>query len=221
MPAPTSSQRSAFWALEELGRIRLSSSFYLRDFLHSEIAAAFALQNRPVDRELLVQNGRRLCETILEPLQATFGRIHIRSGYRSPDLNAFGNENGLKCARNSLTFADHIWDVRDAEGNAGACACIVIPWFEQTHGPSEWRRLAWWLYDHVEFHRVVFFSKQTAFNIGWRDNPKREISATIELKGMLVGPNKAPDPKRAGLYEGFPPFKGLRTPLSGRATERA
>ena len=81
---------TTFWDLEELGRIQLSRSFFLRDFLHSEIAASHHLPNVPVDRDLLVETGRRLCETVLEPLQDTFGRIHVRSGYRSPSLNAFG-----------------------------------------------------------------------------------------------------------------------------------
>jgi len=205
----------AFWDLEDLGRIQLSKSFFLRDFLHSEIAATYQLPNVPVDRDLLVETGRRLCETILEPLQDTFGRIHIRSGYRSPSLNQFGHENGLKCARNAYSYADHLWDVRDADGNAGACACIVIPWFLNTHDPADWRRLAWWLYDHVDFHRVVFFSRQTSFNIGWRDNPKREISSYLEPKGVLVGPGGPPPPDdRAALYAGFPPFMGTRSPVS-------
>ncbi len=206
--------RANFWALEELGRIRLSQTFYLRDFLYSEIAAAFGLPNQPVDQDLLVQAGRRLCEEILEPLQATFGRIHIRSGYRSPELNAFGHEAGLKCARNAYSYADHIWDMRDAEGNAGACACVVIPWFQERFSETEWLRLAWWLYDHVAFHRVVFFSKQTAFNIGWRDNPKQEISATLAPKGVLVSPCRAPISveDRAALYAGFPPVNYAPSP---------
>ena len=209
MTTTSDRSRSDFWALEDLGRIRLSPTFYLRDFLYSEIAATWGLRNRPVDLDLAVANGRELCATILEPLQATFGRIHIRSGYRSPDLNAFGHEAGLKCARNVYSFADHIWDVRDDQGRGGACACIVIPWFEQRHTPAQWPCLAWWLYDHLPFHRAVFFSKQTSFNIGWRDDPRRESSATLAPKGLLVGPDGAPPPAdRAALYAHFPPFQG-------------
>ena len=201
-----SAQRSAFWALEDLGRIQLSQHFYLRDFLYSEIAATHGLANAPDDLELAVRTGRRLCETILEPLQATFGRIHIRSGYRSAELNALGHAQGLKCARNAYSFADHIWDVRDEAGRAGACACIVVPWFNARYPHQEWRRLAWWLYDHLLFHRVVFFSRQGAFNIGWRDAPAREVSSYLEPKGVLVGPRRAPEAERAALYAGFPSY---------------
>ena len=43
MTTITDPRRKEFWALEDLGRIRLSSTFYLRDFLYSEIAATFGL----------------------------------------------------------------------------------------------------------------------------------------------------------------------------------
>lgn len=203
-----------FWDLEDLGRIPLSKSFYLRDFLHSEIAAFHRLPNVPVDVDLCVETGRRLCETILEPLQDTFGRIHIRSGYRSPSLNQFGFDNRLKCSANEWTYADHIWDVRDGAGNMGACACIVIPWFQQRHAASDWPKLAWWLHDHLDYHRIVFFTHQTSFNIGWRESPTREIYAYPAPRGVLTGPGMAPPPAdRAELYAHFPPFQGIAAPL--------
>ena len=58
MTSLMSSEKSRFWSLEELGRIQLSQHFYLRDFLYSEIAAAFSLPNVPDDLELAVANGR-------------------------------------------------------------------------------------------------------------------------------------------------------------------
>ena len=216
MSVRRSGQAAEFWALEELGRIRLSPTFYLRDFLYSELAAIFGLVNRPDDLKLAVETGRRLCDNILEPLQATFGRIHIRSGYRSAELNAFGHEARLKCARNVYTFADHIWDVRDEQGNAGACACVVIPWFQERFSGTEWPRLAWWIHDHLAFHRAVFFSKQTAFNIGWRDNPRQEISATLAPKGVLVGPSRPASlsPEERGALRGLPAVSRMSAALS-------
>lgn len=32
-----------------------------------------------------------ICRNLLEPLQETFGRLAIRSAYRSAQVNAFGN----------------------------------------------------------------------------------------------------------------------------------
>ena len=69
-------------SLENLGRVRLSDSFFMRDFLHSEIADFFGIPNLPDEPELAIAAGRRLCLELLEPLQATFGRLAIRSAYR-------------------------------------------------------------------------------------------------------------------------------------------
>jgi hypothetical protein len=69
---------------EEFSRTRLSKSFFMREFLFSEIAAIEGLSNLPDDPDLAIAAGRGLCENVLEPLQATFGRLAIRSAYRSP-----------------------------------------------------------------------------------------------------------------------------------------
>jgi hypothetical protein len=68
-------------SLEQFGRVRLSSSFFMRDFLHSEIADLHGIPNIPDDPDLAIAAGRRLCEELLEPLQAAFGRLAIRSAY--------------------------------------------------------------------------------------------------------------------------------------------
>ena len=78
--------------LEDLGRVRLSPNFYMRDCLYSEIAAFYGIPNIPSDPDLAVAAGSRLCEELLEPLQRTFGRIAIRSAYRAADVTEFGNK---------------------------------------------------------------------------------------------------------------------------------
>ena len=87
-------------SLETLGRVRLSRSFFMRDFLHSEIANFYGVPNIPEDPDRAIAAGGRLCEELLEPLQATFGRVAIRSAYRAPAVNALGNRMGLSCASN-------------------------------------------------------------------------------------------------------------------------
>ncbi len=77
-------------ALTEFGRVRLSKSFFMRDMLHSEIAQVHGLLNAPDDPDLAIEAGKRLCEELLEPLQDKFGRIAIRSAYRSREVNALG-----------------------------------------------------------------------------------------------------------------------------------
>ncbi|MDI6838928.1 MAG: hypothetical protein QMD99_24855, partial [Rhizobiaceae bacterium] len=174
-------------ALEELGRTRLSESFFMRDFLYSEISAMTGIPNIPDDPELAVAAGKKLCQELLEPMQRRFGRIAVRSAYRSSAVNQHGNENGFNCSRNEVTYADHIWDVLDRQGRMGATACIIIPWFADavTEG-ADWRALAWWIHDNLNYSSLYFFPRLTAFNIQWREEPERRIDSYIAPKGTLT-----------------------------------
>ena len=107
-------QPQSMRALEELGRVRLSKNFFMRDFLYSEIANFHRIQNFPDDPDLAIMAGRKLCEEALEPLMDRFGRISIRSAYRSPEVNRFGNQHNLNCGNNESNFGGHIWDRRTA-----------------------------------------------------------------------------------------------------------
>ena len=53
--------------------------FYMRDFIHSEIADFCGVPNIPEQPDFAIGAGRRLCEELFEPLQATSGRLAIRS----------------------------------------------------------------------------------------------------------------------------------------------
>jgi hypothetical protein len=81
-------------ALEDFGRVRLSQNFFMRDFLYSEIAGFHGIPNLPDDPDLAIAVGRKLCETLLEPLQAAFGRLAIRSGFRSRRVTEYGRRRG-------------------------------------------------------------------------------------------------------------------------------
>lgn len=192
--------------LEDLGRARLSKNFFFRDFLHSEIADFYRISNIPDDPDLAIEAGSRLCEELLEPLQATFGRLHIRSGYRSRAVNQFGNVNKLNCSTNAATAADHIWDMRDADDCMGATACVVVPWLIDNHDRQEdWQRLAWWIHDHLPYASLCFFPKLWAFNIQWHERPARRISSYVAPRGVLTKPGMANhDGSHAEWYAGFP-----------------
>lgn len=168
--------------LDIFGRTRLSQHFYMRDFLFSDIAAVHGLINVPDDPDLAIATGTRLCEDLLEPLQRVFGRVAIRSAYRSSEVNQLGNEmqragkTGYNCADNAKNFAGHIWDRRDANGNSGAMACIVLPEFVDAFPDNgAWTRLAWWIHDHQPYGTLEFFPTNWAFNIGWQERPARSI----------------------------------------------
>lgn len=192
--------------LETLARERLSDSFFMRDFLYSEIAAWHGLRNTPDHPDKALAVGRNLCEQLLEPLQATFGRIHIRSAYRSPDVNRFGNENKLNCASNEANYAHHIWDYPDTNGKSGATACIVIPWLvDHIAKGGSWTDMAWWIHDHLPYNTMYFFPKLAAFNLNWHEAPIRRIDSYASPKGCLTRPGMD---NHAGLhadqYLGFP-----------------
>lgn len=199
------------WTYEKLdafGREKLSNSFYMRDFLYSEIANFYQIRNVPVAPELALEAGLALCSSLLEPMNATFGRIEIRSGYRSPTVNDFGHQSKLNCASNAKNFARHIWDVRDANGLIGATACVVVPWFEEhkKNCGSDWRAMACWIDDHLPHSGLEFFASG-AFNISWHQDGRRHVRSYAEPKSFLELESLSKD-ERASFYRGFPEPNG-------------
>lgn len=179
--------------LTDLGRTRLSKSFFMRDMLYSEVAMIHGLNNAPDDPELAVRAGTQLCEQLLEPLQDHFGRLAIRSAYRSSEVNGFCNEMqrrkkaGYTCASNEQNYAAHIWDRRDAGGHIGAMACVVIPDFWDRHQePGDWRILAQWIHDNLPYSTLYFFPTYWAMNIGWHERPVRTINSYAEPRGTFI-----------------------------------
>ncbi len=202
MTRPPKSVRAA----EEFSRTRLSQSFFMRDFLFSEIAAIEGVSNLPDDPELAIAAGRGLCENLLEPLQATFGRLAIRSGYRSPEVNEFGCRHRLSCASNEKNRARHIWDRRDKRGHMGALTTVVMPWLvDRLAEGITWEAMAWWIHDNLPYSELQFFPKLAAFNIGWHKVPKRTVYSFILPRGFLTKPGFSNHHgNHSHLYQGFP-----------------
>ena len=178
--------------LETLGRIKLSKTFFMRDFLYSEISQIEKIPNLPNNPKLTVEVGRYLCEEILEPIQDHHGRIAIRSAYRSRQVNDIGaqNHNQYRCARSDANRARHIWDELDGNGCKGATACIVVPSFLNYYDSTKhWQALAWWIHDHVpSYSEMEFFPKLAAFNISWHERPAKTISSRAAPLGYLTRP---------------------------------
>ena len=195
-------------ALEELGRVRLSKSFFMRDFLYSEIANFYGMPNIPENPDLAIEVGKKLCEELLEPLNATFGRLEIRSAYRSPTINDFGNKNKLNCAKNESNYASHIWDHLDSDGFKGATACVVVPWFADRYDRgADWRALAYWIHNHLPYSDLNFHPKLCAFNISWHEKPTRSIGSYIKPASTLVD-GEGVNLSVADFYADFPQFQG-------------
>lgn len=200
---------------EAFGRTRLSYSFFMRDFLHSEIASLHGLSNLPSHPDIAIAAGRALCTNLLEPLQDTFGRLHIRSSYRSPEVNGFGCQHRLSCASNEKNVGRHIWD-RPGRKGIGAVACIVVPWLvDRLERGTRWQAMAWWIHDHLPYSELQFFPRLAAFNIGWHEVPKRTIYSFITPRGYLTRPGYANhEGNHSSLYDGFPSLKMVDRVLS-------
>lgn len=203
--------RRVLEALEALGRVRLSRHFFMREFLYSEISAVHGIPNIPCDPELAIEAGQGLCDSLLEPLHRTFGRVVVRSAYRSPVVNAFGNDAGFNCGSSEWNRAKHIWDWRADDGSIGATACIVIPWFidrKQYQENGNWRALAWYIHDHLPYSEMVFFAKNAAFNLNWHQGSRRRrIYSHARPKGLLTKPDADHNVDHSSEYPGFPEFQ--------------
>jgi hypothetical protein len=193
-------------AAEDFGRIRLSENFFMRDFLYSDIANFHGFVNFPDHPDLAIEAGKAFCEHLLEPLQAVFGRIEIRSAYRSPEVNAYGCTHYKSCGSNERQRARHIWDQRDKNGRMGAMASVVVPWLvDRLDKGLNWQSMAWWIHDHLPYSETVFFPKLAAFNLGWHEAPKERIMSYARPLGILTKPgfeNFAGS--HADLYPGYP-----------------
>lgn len=180
----------------------------MRDFLHSEIAAYYGLINAPDDLDLAVAVGRSLCSELLEPVSSTFGRIEIRSAFRSCAVNALGNAKRHNCASNESNYARHIWDRRDSDGGAGATACIVVPWFmDQYANGADWRQMAFWIHDHLPYSEAEFFHAEgmCCFGLSWHERPKRTITSWMKPR-LLIKNGRG----RQGSFDWCQKFPGLR-----------
>ena len=178
-------------SLEEFGRTRLSKHYFMRDFLHSEISNYCGIPNIPADSALAIEAGTKLCNELLEPLKETFGHLVIRSAYRSSAVNKYGNENKMSCASNEKNYGHHIWDKKDTNGNMGATACIVIPWFyDNFKEEGDWVKLAWWIHDNLNYSSMCFFPKYYAFNLQWSEAPEKSIDSYVAPKGRLTDLSK-------------------------------
>lgn len=180
-------------ALDDFGRIQLSKSFFMREFLYSEISQIEGIQNIPSDPDLAVAVGERLCQDVLEPIQDALGRISIRSAYRSREVNDKGTDKKYNCAKSDSNRARHIWDERDNDG-AGATACVVVtsylPYFKDA---GNWQALAWWIHDKISaYSELEFFTKNPsvlAFNISWHEKiQKKTIHAWAPNSMCLTKP---------------------------------
>lgn len=168
-------------AFEDLGCVRLSENFYMRDFLYSETSSFCEIPNIPHHSDQDIMGGINLCEELLEPRPAIFGNVTIRSTYRNP------------------------------EGDLGATACIVVPWaWDRHHKEGDWRKLAWWIHVLLPYSSLYFFPKLWAVNLNWCEHPVNRIDSYANPNRLLTKPGIDNHSGDSGAwYEGFPALVGV------------
>ena len=182
--------------LTELGRVRLSKHFFMREMLYSEVGNHYGVPNVPEDPALAVAAGRALCEKLLEPMYEAFGGVVVRSAYRSPTLNDFchrkyvAGETACYCSDNVYSAGRHIWDRRDGAGYLGATASVLVPaYLDLYEESSDCDPLAWWIRDHLpEYAEVTFYPWQCVFNIRWYEGASDQ--AIYEDAGPNMGEDR-------------------------------
>ena len=60
-------------SLTELGRVRLSRHFFMRDMPYSEISNLHGIPNIPDFPDLAIEAGSNLCQKVLEPIGFEWG----------------------------------------------------------------------------------------------------------------------------------------------------
>lgn len=109
-------------------KMKLSPHFSLEEFIVSQVAQRFAIDNTPP--EDVISNLKHLCETILEPARQALGPLRVSSGYRCLDLNT-----RIGGSINSAHIYGHAADILPI-------SCSKI-------------QFARWVVDHVKFDQVI------------------------------------------------------------------
>ena len=153
-------------ALEELGRVRLSENFFMRDFLHSEIASFYGIPNIPDDPDLAIEAGSR-------PLRRVPRAAPARGSAASRSARPTARPRSTTSATSTSSTADRTSPTTPATSGIGATpAARSAPARRSSSTPSSptiertghWEALAWWIHDHLPYDDIEFFPKFAAFN---------------------------------------------------------
>ena len=131
---------------------RLTANFTLEELIVSPTAKRLGLSNVPSPEH--IANMKYVCEKILEPVRAHFGKpVQINSSYRSPLVN--------KAVGGSKT----------SQHSNGEAVDFEIPGIPN-------KQLADWVADNLEFDQVIleFYNAKDGANSGW-------VHASIKRNG--------------------------------------
>lgn len=163
---------------EALARVRLSQNFILRDFLFSTDAAANGLNNFPEDPDMVVRAGKALCEKVLEPVLARWGRFAITFAYQSREALElrWPKEKRETKGRNSNP---HQWD-RKSWGEDVYARLDILP-FCVEDGLIDRHEFGHWLMHNLDIDLLMQWSRSNVYCISISPKPRRIWLAWGEL----------------------------------------
>ena len=163
-PMPTAAE------YESLARVRLSQNFILRDFLFSTECAARGLTNFPEDPEHVVMAGKALCEKVLEPVLAKWGRFAITFGYQSREGVEFKWSKAMREAK-GRNSNPHQWD-RKTWGDEIYARIDITPYCVQD-GLVDKHTVGEWLMHNLDIDLLMQWRKSNGYCISISPKPRR------------------------------------------------
>lgn len=155
---------------EALARVRLSQNFILRDFLFSTDCATRGFRNFPDDPEAVICAGKALCEKVLEPFLAKWGRFAITFGYQSREGVEFKWSKAMREAKGHNSNP-HQWD-RKTWGDQVYCRVDILP-FCVEDGLIDKHTVGQWMMQNLDIDLLMQWRKSNGYCISISPRPRR------------------------------------------------
>jgi hypothetical protein len=155
---------------EALASVRLSKNYLLRDFLFSTECAARGFTNYPEDPEMVIRAGRALCEKVLEPVLAKWGRFAILFAYQSRQGIEYGWSQAKREA-NPRSSNPHMWD-RKTWGDSEYARIDILPYCVEDGEVSKYE-FGHWLMHNLDIDLLQFWTRSNGSCITISPKPRR------------------------------------------------
>lgn len=155
---------------EHLTRTRLSKNFILRDFMFCAASAAQGLSNFPENPDAVIAAGRALCDRLLEPVLAQFGRFAITYGYQSREsMDSDLAKDGKLVHPNSSS--PHHWD-RFTFGEQVYARVDILPFCVEDREVDK-IEFGNWLMHHLDIDLCMTWTRSNVFCLTIGPMPRR------------------------------------------------
>lgn len=154
---------------DRLSRFRLSKNFILRDFLFCAESSARGVSNFPANPALVIAAGQALCEGVLEPVLAHFGRFAITYGYHSQEPT--DTPLGLTGTTTRPSSSPHHWD-RQTFGDRVYARVDILP-FCVEDGEVTKHEFGRWLMHTLDVDLLMTWTRSNVHCISISPLPRR------------------------------------------------